>query len=143
MPILNYTSKVDHQKSINEIQFILSKKGATKIMVDYDKGIATSISFQIPHAGSFISFRLPANVRGVQKALKAQKGVAKSYQTEEHAVRVCWRIIKDWIEAQMAIVEAEQADIATIFLPYATTQNGSTVASVMLGEQGKEILLIQ
>jgi len=32
------------------------------------------------------------------------------YRTREHAARVAWRICKDWIEAQLAIVDAEMAD---------------------------------
>ena len=37
---------------------------------------------------------------------------------------MAWRIIKDWIEAQLAIVEAEQAEMVEVFLPYA--QNPAT-----------------
>jgi hypothetical protein len=37
----------------------------------------------------------------------------------EYAQRVGWRIIKDWIDAQMALVDLKQAKIIQVFLPYA------------------------
>lgn len=142
MPILNYTSKVDYNKTVAEIQSILSTKGACKIMTDYDNGFPSSMSFQIKFNNHFLSFRLPANYRGVLKVLQKQRGVAKSYKTEEHAKKVCWRIMKDWIEAQMAIIESEQADLATVFLPYAVMENGETVSNNLLSEKGKKLLLL-
>jgi len=140
MAILNYTSKIEASKSVSDIQMILSRKGASRIMMDYEEGIPSAISFQIMVNGNVLSFRLPANWKGVLRVLQNTKGVAKSYQTESHAVRVCWRIIKDWVEAQMAIIEAEQVDLATVFLPYAVMGNGETVASNLLGEKGKDFM---
>lgn len=140
MPILNYTSKIDYNKTVSDIQAVLSSKGASRVMTDYENGFPSAVSFQIKYNGSFLSFRLPANYRGVWKVLKTQRGVAKSYQTEEHAKKVCWRIIKDWVEAQMAIIESEQADLATVFLPYAIMQNGETVHKNILSEKGKDLL---
>jgi hypothetical protein len=34
MPILNYTTKIDSYKTITEIQQVLAKKGARKMIVD-------------------------------------------------------------------------------------------------------------
>ena len=45
--------------------------------------------------------------------------------TYEQACRVAWRIIKDWLEAQMALIQTQQADLAEIFLPYLTSGNQS------------------
>lgn len=46
--------------------------------------------------------------------LKQQKVKADLQQAE----RVAWRIIKDWIEAQMAIIEAQLASMDEVFFPY-------------------------
>lgn len=140
MAIKNYTSKIEASKSVHEIQTLLSQKGASRIMMDYTEGIPSAISFQITLNGNLLSFRLPANWRGVHKCLNNQRGVAKSYQTEAHAIKVCWRIIKDWVEAQMAIIEAEQVDMATVFLPYAIMENGETVADNLLSEKGRGLM---
>ena len=39
------------------------------------------------------------------------------------ASRVAWRILKDWVKAQMAILETEMVDLQEIFLPYMVSQN--------------------
>jgi len=65
--------------------------------------------------------------------------VPKTYQNKEQAVRTSWRIIKDWVEAQMALVESELADVSEVFLPYAITQNGSTLYEEI---QGKRLNLL-
>jgi hypothetical protein len=65
-----------------------------------------------------VYFRLPRNANGVLAAMK-KGGLGNSFLTAEHAESVSWRIVKDWIEAQLAIVEAGQAEMAQVFLPYA------------------------
>lgn len=140
MAILNYTTTIKASDTVAQIQALLSAKGAHKIMLDYENGMPVAISFQIKVKNNNISFVLPANFRGVKKAI-AKQTTAKKYQTEQHAINVCWRIIKDWIVAQMAIVEAEQADMATIFLPYAVMKNNKTVSDNFLSSEGEKFLL--
>jgi len=141
MPILNYTTTISEHTSIAEIQRILAQKGAKTIMTDYDKSQrAVSVSFVIDFNGKDIHFRLPANFRGVQKEITRQTK-AKKYHTEAQAIKVCWLIIKDWIVAQMAIIEVEQADLATVFLPYAVMNNDCTVSENFQKSKGGEFLL--
>jgi hypothetical protein len=45
----------------------------------------------------------------------------------EQAERVAWRIVKDWVEAQMAILESEMVQMDEIFLPYMLNNQGHTV----------------
>lgn len=45
----------------------------------------------------------------------------------EQAERVAWRIVKDWVEAQMAILESEMVQMDEIFLPYMLSSSGQTV----------------
>lgn len=45
----------------------------------------------------------------------------------EQSERVAWRIVKDWVEAQMAILESEMVTMDEIFLPYMLNRNGDTV----------------
>lgn len=127
MAILNYTTSIDSEKSIMEIQKCLSKHGANKIVTDYFNGLPSSLTFCIDIKGNMIAFSLPANYTGVLKAMKEYKKVPRSKCTEEQAQKVAWRIVKDWVEAQMAIVQAQIADMAEVFLPYAITKNGNTL----------------
>lgn len=67
------------------------------------------------------------NIDGVLKAMISDNKIPRSKCNIEQAQRVAWRIVKDWVEAQMAIVEAQLADLAEVFLPYAITKNGTTL----------------
>lgn len=128
MPILNYTTKINAIKTISEIQQVLVRHGAKKIITDYDNdGLPIGVTFYIELQGQTIFFALPANWEGVLTALKKDKKVSKLLHTKEHALRVSWRIVKDWVEAQMAIVEAQMASVTEVFLPYAITKEGTTL----------------
>ena len=136
MPILNYTTKVSVYRSINEIQKILVKTGATAVLVEYDDDREVkAMSFQAKTAHGILSFRLPANVDGVFAALQKEPKISGVQSTYEHAQKVAWRIIKDWIEAQMAIVQAGLADLPQVFLPYMQTQQGETVYELLKSQK--------
>lgn len=124
MPILNYTTKVNVYTTIGEIQAILVKHGAKKIMQDYDDdGNIRSLSFLINTPTGPRGIKLPANVDAVQKVLSKQKVKCDREQAE----RVAWRIVKDWVAAQMAILESEMVQMEEIFLPYMLNDSGQTL----------------
>lgn len=128
MPIKNYTTTVDPAKTCGEISGLLAGKGARRIQIDYDENQhPVAISFTYPAYGFPIYFQLPCNVAGVEKCLRTQKGVAYSMQNTDHARKVAWRILKNWVEAQIAIVEAGAAQMTEVFLPYAIHENGQTM----------------
>lgn len=81
------------------------------------------------HSGEKIT--LPANVAAVQKVLEKQRVKADYAQAE----RVAWRIVKDWVEAQMAILESEMVQMDEIFLPYMTDNAGHTLYQAYLDNQ--------
>ena len=123
MPILNYTTKINVYATLGEIQAQLVKHGARKIMQDYDAdGHISALSFLIDTPTGQAGIRLPANVDAVYTVLHRQKIKCDREQAE----RVAWRIVKDWIEAQMAILEAEMVQIDEIFLPYMINKDGQT-----------------
>jgi hypothetical protein len=127
MAILNYSTKIRPDRSVSEIQGLLGKRGARRVSVDYEQGRIAAVTFLLDVAGHEVFFRLPANREGVLATLKAQR-VPRTYQTIEHADAVAWRIVKDWIEAQLALVEAQQAQLAEVFLPYAVVNaSGQTM----------------
>jgi hypothetical protein len=127
MAILNYTTSIDSDKTISEIQKILVKGGATKIVTDFSNGLPSAVTFCLDVNGSMVGFSLPANYSGVLQSMKKDKKVPHRLCTDAQALRVSWRIVKDWVEAQMAIVEARLADVAEVFLPYAITKQGTTL----------------
>lgn len=135
--IINYTTQIDVYKTIGEIQGILVENGAQKIMFDYEGKQPVTIRFMISTAtAENISICLPARPKSVQKVLeqmKREKGSRMQVKpTFEQACRVAWRIIKDWLEAQMSLIQTEQAEMAEIFLPY-LTDGGRTFYEVVKG----------
>lgn len=139
MAILNYTTSIAAEKSIGEIQKCLVKHGATKIVTDYSEQLPSAVTFCLPLNGNMVAFVLPANYDGVLRAMNKDIKVPGRLCTKEQALRVSWRIVKDWVEAQMAIVEAQLADMAEVFLPYAITRQGTTVYQMM--QQDSQLLL--
>lgn len=124
MPLLNYTTKVDIFTTLGQIQSMLVKHGAKKILQEYDNdGNVDAVSFLINTPIGMQAVKLPAKVDAVQKVLLKQKVKVDRDQAE----RVAWRIIKDWVEAQMAILESEMVSLDEIFLPYMVNREGETV----------------
>ncbi len=128
MPLLNYTTSIAPTKTVMEIQAMLAKAGASAILAEYDTdGNITALSFRLKVEGQpDISFKLPTAWQPVMETLKRQN-VSRSLQTPEQALRVAWRITKDWVAAQLAIIETRMVTTAQVFLPYAITRDGSTV----------------
>ncbi len=127
MALLNYTTEVEASKTIGQIQEILSKHGAKSIIVKYDKdGLIESLAFLIDTPRGEFAIRLPVDPEAILKVL-AKHHVPRKYQEKPQAVRIAWRIVKDWTEAQMAILETEMVDLEQIFLPYIHTKDGKTI----------------
>ena len=120
MAILDYTTKVPVHATVGEIQGILVGHGAQKIMLDYTAGHIDAITFSIATPRGLRGVRLPANAAGVQRALERDRKRAD----QEQAERVAWRIVKDWLEAQMAILDADMVEVDEIFLPYMLDRSG-------------------
>lgn len=128
MPILNYTTTIDVHKTVGEIQQILAKGGAMAVSIDYgDGGNPIALTFVVSVRDVPINFRLPSKHDGVLKRLKNDPAVANKFKNEFQARRVAWRIVKDWVEAQLAIIDAGQAELAEVFLPYVVMPSGQTL----------------
>lgn len=124
MPLLNYTTKIDIFTTLGQIQGMLVKHGAKKILQEYDDdGQVEAVSFMINTPVGVQAIRLPANVDAVHRVLTKQKVKCDRSQAE----RVAWRIVKDWVEAQMAILESEMVTMDEIFLPYMVDKSGNTL----------------
>ena len=124
MAIKNYTSTVDVYTSLGEIQGALAGHGTRQIMVDYDdQGRPQGVTFAIETPAGRRGFMLPANIDGVMAVFAKQRVKAD----REQAARTGWRNIRDWVLAQMAIVEAGMVQMDEVFLPYLTDGRGNTL----------------
>ena len=130
MAILNYTTTVDAFKTVSEIEYILMKHKAKSIMKNYDGETITGLSFLIDTGVQQIPVRLPVKIDECLEVLKKEKRENPRKQikdTRAQAERVAWRILKDWVEAQMALLDIEMVRFEEIFLPYIETNNGQTI----------------
>ena len=129
MAILNYTTTVDAFKTVSEIEYILMKHNAKSIMKNCNGESITGLSFLIDTGSQQVPVRLPVKVDECLKVLQREKqrGTKNIKATREQAERVEWRILKDWIEAQMALLDIEMVKFEEIFLPYIELQCGQTI----------------
>lgn len=122
MALLNYTTTVTVEKTVGEIQRLLSKNGARSIQTDYDaEGEPIALAFQVETKVGVVGYRLPANIDAIHRVLTNQYNngkVARRFVTKEQAGRVGWRILKDWVEAQMALLETRMVTLDELMLPW-------------------------
>jgi hypothetical protein len=121
--IKNYSTTISVDKTVMEIEKILSVHGATRIMKQYDHNhMISMVAFEIDTPTGKMPVKLPARVdrmMGVFKVLVSKKKLPRSYwENRDQAARTAWRTIKDWVDAQMALVAVEMVKIEEIFLPY-------------------------
>ena len=137
MAIKNYTTTIKPEKTINEIQQILAKHKAKAILTEYDsEGNVIALSFKIDTINGEAGVKLPVNTDKVLQVLKNQsKNNSQVKATREQALKTGWRNIKDWIDAQMALIETEMVTIDQIFLPYILNNQGQTLYEVFKENQ--------
>ena len=132
MPLLNYTTEIEADKTAGEILGILARHGARAVLMEWDAhGQVKSISFKVATPHGDLPIRLPVDPDAVLKVLHSQN-VRGRYATRQQALRVAWRIVKDWVEAQMAILETEMVKMEQIFLPYVVMPSGRTLYEVFV-----------
>jgi hypothetical protein len=126
MPIKDYTTQIDAAKTAGQVQTVLAKAGAVGVAMQFHEGEPVAIAFTVATQFGMREFTLPVHAEQVQAVLRKQR-VQPKFQTAEHARRVAWRIVKDWIEAQLAIIQTEMVTLDQVMLPYMRTGDGSTV----------------
>ena len=152
MAILNYNTEVPPERTIGEITAMLIRKGARSITTEYSEGgDISAVSFVMKVGGLPVAFLLPANVAGVAAALQRDFPLSKVRAKQAANVRaykerqrsrarwIAWRILKDWIAAQMALIESNQAEAAQVFMPFACQENRQTMFEVWQERNRKQL----
>jgi hypothetical protein len=122
--IKNYSTDIPAQRTISEIQQLLAANGARGIATEYDNnGLITDVFFKIIVNNKEIPFRLPSKADKVYRTLFSGMSSEYSYgkSRREKAQNIAWRICKTWLEAQITLINLEQAEITEVFLPYMVT----------------------
>ncbi len=137
MPLKNYTTKVSAERTAADIIVLLTTKGAREILMEYDdENHISALSFRVETPRGKLTFRLPVNVEAVRRTLSHQwgqgQGVERRQASPDHARNVAWRILKDWVEAQMALLETEMVEMEQIFLPYMQVERDRSLYELMV-----------
>lgn len=141
MFLKNYTSEVPSGTTIQRIVGILVKIGVAQIAMDYGlNGEIVGLTFAAHIEGRIVPIKLPVDVGACQEALwRDYVGSDRAYKTSDlkdelvsngnkrkrrsqfrdQAERTAWKLMQDWIEVQISMVQLKQADVLQVFLPYA------------------------
>ena len=127
MPLRNYTTLIDVDKTLGQIRTILRNHDAKSILEDYEGKRLTGLSFRVDTATGVRPFSLPIRVEKTRAVLVRQvesgeintRRKGKEFFTSyEHAERVAWRILKDWLDYEMALVETEMVEMDEVFMAW-------------------------
>jgi hypothetical protein len=130
MSLLNYTTKKDADETADEIAKLLCRAGARAVLTEFDEkhGYVTSLSFKMKINDQDVAFRLPCDWKPVLIILENDSHARRrGMANESQAVRVAWRIVKDWVEAQLAIIEMKMVKTEQVFLPYVIMRDNKTL----------------
>jgi len=125
MPNLkNYTSTVSARQSISNIEHKLAIHGASSISKWFDaNGCTAGLCFALLSNGQAMTYKVPANVDKVEKRFLANRSRhPKTKEDKERlrkqAERTAWKIMSDWIDIQLSLIEMDQVEASEVFLPY-------------------------
>ena len=124
---LNYTTKVPVHQTVTECQSILAASGAASVSIHFEDSQPSGLAFSLKTPHGPRDFTLPVNIGGAQaviaKMIKTDpphlsRAALDKLRSRDHAAMVAWRVIKDWLEANLALIAAEMATIDEVMLPY-------------------------
>jgi hypothetical protein len=150
MTVRNYTTKIRTEKTMMEIETILIKFGAQGIYKEYNGNKINGLMFFLKKNNQKIPFKIPMNIEKtrtiISKAVNEGK-LPKKYLIEplrsEQGERVAWRIIKDWIDSQLSLLEMQFAEATEILLPYAWDVNEQKTLYQKFNENTNKYIAIE
>lgn len=123
----NYTSEVPATITIGRVEVILARAGIRNIMKDYSGLEVTGLYFTLPNplkTAVSIPVRLPVDIVAVEKVLRQGYSKDRKWTKEqntrifEQSRRTAWKLMQDWVEVQLSLIELGQAEAVQVFLPY-------------------------
>lgn len=118
-------------RTFEAIQKTLASHKARQIVFDYgDDGRITAIAFSIEINSNLCPFRLPARIENVERILYPGRR-SLSVAQKDQAYRTAWANIRDWIAAQMAMVDTGMVRPEEVLLPYLINSEGQTFFEAM------------
>jgi hypothetical protein len=133
---LNYSTEIQASKTLAECQQLLAEAGAASVSVHYEDRSPSGLSFRLDTPHGQRAFMLPVDVGGVHATLAkmvredpphVSRAALNKLGTRQHAEKVAWRVIRDWLEASLALIAAGMATIDQVALPYLLVDDQKTL----------------
>lgn len=140
MFLKNYTSEVPVSQTIHRIEQVLIKCGVKGITKEYGptgEVCAVIFHYQLPDQ-PMMTIRLPADKEAALQAMWmdyadghplskdgnsviAYPNSKKKKREDFHAQaeRTAWKLVQDWVEVQLSMIQMQQAEFLQVFMPYA------------------------
>lgn len=120
--IKNYTTEINVEKTMLEIEKILAQYGSSHIYKMYDdEGNPKALAFKKQIGDQMIAFKLPMEEEKILQVFREDLNnhkIEKRYVNLDQARRTGWRLVKDWVDAQMSLVRIHLVKFEEVFLPY-------------------------
>ena len=137
MFLKNYTSEVAASTTIQRIVTLLIRVGISTVSMDYaPDGSINGVTFSVRIETRTVPIRVPVDVDAAWNALwmdyvgkdrlsndgtaiwnnSAKRKTKKMFR--DQAQRTAWKLMQDWIEVQISLIQMKQADLLQVFLPY-------------------------
>lgn len=107
---------------------MLIEAGARNISTNYEEGskMLLSIHFTMNVKGGFYNFLIQPNIFGIHEKLKEQCK-QPSHKTISHANAVAWRIHRDLLDAQLAVIESDLEPANKVFFNNLINDKGESI----------------
>ena len=119
-------------RTFETIQKCLAAHGAQRMIFDYNtNGRVKALSFGLDIDGNMVGFKLPAKFENVSRIMYGcllcdLGGGPMAERKRLQVYNTAWANIRDWITAQMAMIDTEMVKFEEVFLPYIVDQKGET-----------------
>ena len=132
---LNYTTTIPVTQTVGECHAILAAAGASSAATHFENGQQVGLSFSLKTPHGVRAFTLPVDVPAMQavlrktdfSSLRASRSKLDQLMSREHAAEVAWHVVKDWLEANLALIAAQMATIDTVMLPFLVVDEERTL----------------
>jgi hypothetical protein len=130
--VKNYSTSIPTARTVGEVQAMLGRAGAIEVMLMFTDRTPSGLRFTLETPAGKQAFAMPVAIDAVHAALRKHEQERRiilrpGQRTREHAERVAWRVARDWLDAQLALVEAGLAALDEAFLPYLLVSSEQTL----------------
>jgi hypothetical protein len=89
--------------------------------------------------GGSIPVRLPSNLLAIERTLLAEKRritETTKVEAQKQAERTAWKVLAEWVQINLQLVELEQMELLEMFLPYVYDRHTQNTFYTALKEKG-------